>query len=75
MLLDHIGGKPLVFCSEDGLIAFVFIEYVPTFFGATESTVFVVSAKDTYICSYEAISIGSLQRLQHVSWPGQEIDP
>ena len=53
--------------SKDGLIAFVFTTYAPTFFCATQSVVFVVSAKDTNICSYEAISLGNLKSLQHVS--------
>ena len=48
-------GKPFVLFSEYGLIAFVSNSYLPTFFSATESKVFVVSAKDTHICSDKAI--------------------
>ena len=67
VLLDHIGGKPVVLCSEDGMIAFVSTTCHITFSSATESTVLKVSAKDTHICSYEAISFGNLQDIQHVS--------
>ena len=59
--------KPLAMWSEDGLIAFVSTAFISSFFGATESTVFVVSAKDTNIFSYEAIPLGNLQSLQHIS--------
>ena len=61
MLLDHTGEKPPVLFSEDGLIAFVFTASLPSFFGATESTVFVASAKDTNICSCKALSLGILR--------------
>ena len=65
--LEHIGGKPLVLFSEDGLIASVLTGYLPMFFGATESTVFAVSAKDTNIRSYKAVSLGFLPSPLHVS--------
>ena len=65
--VGHIGRKPLAMCSEEGLIAFASTTYISSFFGATESTVFVVSAKDTNIFSYEAIPLGNLQSIQHIS--------
>ena len=40
--------------SEGSLIVLAFTFYPPTFLDATESTVFVASAKDTHICSCKA---------------------
>ena len=59
MLLDHIGGKSLALCSEDGVIAFVSTAHVSTFPGATESIGFCSFREGhKHFCSYEAISIG-----------------
>ena len=76
MFLDHTGEKPLALCSEDGRIVFIFTAYIPTYFGATESTVFEVSTSDTNTCSYEAVSLAAKPPARLIAFiAGLLIDP
>ena len=63
----HTEEKPLVFFSEGSLIVLAFTFDPPTFFGASESTVFVASANGAHICSCRAACHGNLRITHHGS--------